>query len=256
MSHYTGLFRKFIQGQIALSNGFDRTFFPREYRLDGSADYLLSLVPEYIHKHSKIYDVGGGKQPCISQNLKKKLGLYVTGLDIDRNELKQAPAGIYDEVLEADITTYSGKGDGDIILCHTLLEHVKSVDAAFRGLESILKPGGKIVVFVPSRNALYARLNLVLPESLKKRLLYFLFPQAIRHQGFKSYYDCCTPRDFKRIAVKYGLKLEEERVYFISGYFSFFFPVYLCWRLWSVLFRMVAGEQAAESFSMVFQKQK
>ncbi len=256
MSYYTGMCRKFIQGQIALSNWFDRSFLPFDYRLDGSDDYRSSLVPEYVHKHGRVYDVGGGKHPCISVEFKRERMLSVIGLDIDKHELEQAPSGIYDEMLESDITTHRGEGDADVILCHTLLEHVKSVEAAFKGIESILKPGGRAVLFVPSRNAVYARLNLILPEALKKRLLYIIFPQTLEHQGFKSYYDCCTPRDFKRIAEKYGLELEEERIYFLSAYFSFFFPFYLCWRGWVVFFRMLAGEQAAESFSMVFQKSR
>jgi hypothetical protein len=44
------------------------------------------------------------------------------------------------------------------------------------------------------------------------------------------------------------------RCYYRSSYFSFFFPAYLAWRAWLLLFHTLAGEQAAETFTVVLQK--
>jgi 2-polyprenyl-6-hydroxyphenyl methylase/3-demethylubiquinone-9 3-methyltransferase len=182
------------------------------------------------------------------------LGATVVGLDIDAHELGQAPDGVYDETVCSDLAQYSGDGTADLVVCQALLEHVRDVPGAFRAIASILRPDGVALVFVPSRNALYARLNLMLPERLKRALLHGIFPHTKRDQGFPAYYDNCTPRDFRRLAAEHGLFVREMRCYYRSSYFSFFFPAYVVWRAWLLLFHTLAGEQAAETFTVVLQK--
>jgi 2-polyprenyl-6-hydroxyphenyl methylase/3-demethylubiquinone-9 3-methyltransferase len=229
---------------------------PSHYRIDGSEDFQISFAPEYLQKSSKVYDIGGGKNPFLTSALKEQLAVTLVGLDIDQHELHKAPTGAYDEVICADITRYEGNYDADLVICKALLEHVEDIDAAFAGIASILKPGGVAVIFVPSKNAIYARLNIILPETFKRHLLYTIFPQTRKSQGFISYYDKCTPKDFECLAKRQGLEVESKRCYFLSSYFSFFFPLYLLWRIWILIFRFFAGEQAAETFSMAFKKQK
>ena len=121
-------------------------------------------------------------------------------------------------------------------------------------LASIVNKEGKILIFVPSRNAIFARLNLIIPESLKKKILFSIFPQPACAQGLKAYYDRCTPKNMKKLITECGLEVLEFKPYFKSGYFSFFFPFYLIWRLYIVCFRLLAGDNAAETFTMVLGK--
>jgi trans-aconitate methyltransferase len=248
-----GFVRWFINANIAASRAFDN-LLPEKYRIDGNRDFANRIVPAALSEHFKIYDVGGGKSPCISYNQKIRHGLHITGIDIDANELAAAPYDLYDSTLCADITNYRGQSDGDLVIARTVLEHVKDTKAAFAGLASLVKPGGKILVFVPSRNAVFARLNLLLPESLKRKILFAVFPDKKELQGFAAHYDLCTPRDFKKLAAENGLTVEREYLYFISSYFSFFFPAYLIWRLWIFAFEYLAGEQSAETFALVLRK--
>ncbi len=74
---------------------------------------------------------------------------YYRGLDIDKEELIQAPEGSYDEIICTDITKYRGNLEADIVICQALLEHVKGVENAFMAISSILKPGGLALIFVP-----------------------------------------------------------------------------------------------------------
>jgi len=113
---------------------------------------------------------------------------------------------------------------------------------------------GYVLIFVPSRNALYARINKILPEGLKRLILFSLFPNARKLQGFPAYYDRCTPRDIKRIVQSLGFEVVEERHYYLSSYFSFFFPLYLLWRFYLLVFYLIAKEQAAETFGLVLKK--
>ena len=110
-------------------------------------------------------------------------------------------------------------------------------------------------MFMPSRHALFARLNLILPEIIKKKLLFVLFPhKAQGHDGFKAYYNQCTPKEFRKLASRNDFEVIEVRPYYISSYFQVFAPLYVLWRLWIMAFKKLAGENAAETFSMVLKK--
>jgi SAM-dependent methyltransferase len=247
------MLKKLINSQIWLSRSFDK-LLPHKYRIDGNQDYINSLVPKYLGKNITMYDIGGGKRPYLSVKEKEELNAIVVGVDIDGDELSRAPLGAYDEVIISDISKYKGYAKADVLVCQAVLEHVKDVERAFEGISSALKPDGLALIFVPSRSAIFAKLNVLLPQKIKEYILYLIYPEAKEDQGFPSYYNKCTPEEFKRMAAKNGLSVIEERYYFISNYFSFFFPAYLVWRIWVLLFSLLYGDQAAETFSLVAKK--
>jgi SAM-dependent methyltransferase len=247
------LLRQLIASQIYLSRAFDR-MLPELFRVDGYQDFLHCFAPRYLQANSRLYDVGGGKVPFLSQCAKSKLEIFTVGLDIDENELRRAPKGAYDETVCADIATYVGRGDGDLVIAMAVLEHVKHVEDALASISGILKNGGRAVIFVPSRNALYARMNLLLPQSTKRRLLSLLRGRTSDAEGFRAYYDRCTLKDFAEIGRHHKLEVIEERSYFASGYFSLFFPAYVVWRIWMIFFYIFKREQAAETFCIAFEK--
>lgn len=247
------LLRRFIESQQRLSSAFDR-LLPADYSIDGNTDFLKSFAPQYLCIGQFAIDVGSGKHPYLRPAQKRDLKIHVTGLDISQDELDSAPPGTYDQSICADITKYVGNNDVDLVICQALLEHVPDVRAAFQSMASMLKPGGKAVLFVPSRNAVFARLNLILPEEVKRKILFAIFPAARQGQGFKSYYNRCTPDDFRQITGDVGLQVIAFRAYYVSSYFSFFFPLYFAWRIWVILFRWLLGDQAAETFCIALEK--
>src|SRR5258706_1627125 len=177
------IFRRAIDNQISWSNKLER-LLPDRFRVDGNLDFIHHFVNPYLRRRAVVYDVGGGKQPMISNELKRELGIRVVGIDIDATELHSAPAGAYDETVCCDITKYRGSGDADVVLCQALLEHIADTAAALAAIDSILKPGGVALLFVPSSNAVYARLNLLMPEKLKRAILFRVFPNTSKAQGF------------------------------------------------------------------------
>lgn len=243
--------RAFFDWQVRLSRSFDR-LLPEFYRMDGHDDFRDNILPQYIEHDILIYDVGGGARPYVTPTLKRQLGLRVTGLDIDANELVRAPAGAYDTTICADLTGYRGRSDADLVICQATLEHVRDTARALAALATIVKPGGRVAIFVPSRNAVFARLNLLLPESIKRFLLYNIFPyEEVSHQGHKAYYDRCTPLQFADVVHRAGFQIERQEYYFMSFYFGFLLPLHILWRLWILLFRNLRGNQAAETFVMI-----
>lgn len=246
-------FRKAIDLQVQWSNKLDK-LLPNKFRIDGNQNFIHEFVTPYLRPGVVVYDVGGGKQPMISTEAKVALGIQVIGVDIDERELRSAPAGAYDATVCCDITHYHGRGDADIVLCQALLEHVTDTAAALRAIESMLKPGGVALLFVPSANAAYAQLNRMMPERLKRAILFAVFPEAAKAQGFRAYYDRCTPREMKHVARQFGLLTERLRLYYCSNYFAFLAPLYALWRTWILAFYMIDPEQAAETFSLALRK--
>jgi len=245
--------RKAVDLQVNWSNQLDK-LLPDVFRVDGNQNFIREFVHPYLTAGTVVYDVGGGKQPMIPVEVKARLGMRVIGIDIDENELHSAPAGVYDSTICCDITKYQGEADGDVVICQALLEHVPNVAEALRAINSILKPGGVALIFVPSSNAAYAKLNLLLPERAKRAILFSIFPKSEEAQGFRAYYDRCTPREIKKVAAEYGLHAERVQLYYLSNYFAFFTPLYAVWRLWSVAFYLLNSEQAAETFSIALRK--
>jgi SAM-dependent methyltransferase len=245
--------RALISSQVRLSQWVD-SLLPVAFRKDGHLTYTVETVPRYLKPKLRIYDVGGGKRPYLSAEEKGALEATVVGIDIDANELAQSPAGAYDSTIAADIASFSGAGDADLVICQAVLEHVENVDEAMRALASILKPGGTALVFVPCRNAAFARLNLLLPESAKQSILFALYPRMKQHQGFPSYYRDCTPSGLSRLATKHGLDVKNVETYWTSAYFYAFFPAYVLWRGWLIAARSLGLRNLCETFSIVLQK--
>jgi 2-polyprenyl-6-hydroxyphenyl methylase/3-demethylubiquinone-9 3-methyltransferase len=234
------LVRALIQNQRRLSVRLDR-LLPVEYRVDGNSDFKSQFAPRFVRLGALTYDVGGGKRLFFSALEKESHQLRVVGVDIDAQELARAAPGCFDNLICADVTQYTGNADGELVVCCTLLEHVKNTDAAIACIASLLKKDGIALIFVPSRRALFAKLNLLLPERLKRWLLFSIFPETSPKQGFPSYYDRCSPEEMQRLCQKHWLTVIEAKYYFVSSYFSFFFPLYLLWRAWILSARWLCG---------------
>jgi 2-polyprenyl-6-hydroxyphenyl methylase/3-demethylubiquinone-9 3-methyltransferase len=247
------LFQRATELQTRLTSALDQ-FLPSRYRVYGRRYYRETLVPRYLVYGQTVYDVGGGANPFLALETKARLGARVVGIDISASELERAPEGSYDETRCADIAEFRGAGDADIIICQSVLEHVRDVRAAFHSLASILRPGGRALLFVPNRNAPFARLNRLLPERVKRGVLFSLYPQKRPTSGFPAYYDRCTPRDFRGLAEECGLAVEAEEHFYICSYFFGILPAYVLWRIWILAGKRLFGAQASSTFCMVLSK--
>ncbi len=250
------LLHSFIAGQIHLSTRFGY-WFPEKFLVDGSRDFVQQFAPKYYLKlapYAVVHDIGGGKRPLIPLLVKKSKNLIINGLDIDKNELLQAPSSYYDAAVEIDITRYAGHCDADLVICQATLEHVLDAEKAMRGIASCLKSNGIVILFLPSRRAIFALANRYLPQKLKQKILYTIFPHTKHTQGFQAYYDRATVAEYTKMADDLGLQLIEKRAYYHSSYFTFFFPLYFVWRIYMLIAEKIGGEAAAETFCLAFQK--
>lgn len=237
-----------------LSEGFDR-LLPAVFRVDGNTAFRLEIMPSLIEDKQRVYDLGGGSRPYVSVARRCEQELFVVGVDISDAELKEAPDGSYDKTIQADIAGFRGKADGDLAISQAALEHTKDTAGALVGIASILRPGGVAAIFTPCRNAAFARLNIILPESVKQRVLFAFFPEKTDgHHGFPAYYHNCTPSKMLAMADAAGLDMLELRTFWCSPYFTGIFPVHVLWRVWTVLAKFCLGRDMCETFVLVLRK--
>lgn len=241
--------RTFVDWNEAVSRSLDR-LLPVGWSVRGAPDFNEHVVPPLIQPGSTIWDVGCGAHPFIDPDTKRALGLTIVGLDVDQGELDKMPPGSCDRTLAADLCTFRATGDADLVICKTVLEHVPDVDSAFAATVSMLKPGGTLAIRVPCRNALFARINLALPERLKRKILFSIMKDD-GHIGFPARYDRCTPTHFQALAERHGLDVVEQRCYWCTPYFYFFVPLWAAWRLWQACARALAGNAVCEGFVLV-----
>lgn len=242
---------RFAKTNARIGDAFDRVLpFPPE-----TAGELDAHEPAQLFVRAlRIADVGGGKKPfAVAASLDSSNKDYV-GFDLDGDELKQAPVGVYSDVRVMDICRPDSDlaERFDLILCRNTLEHVLDTSAALEGLSFMLAPGGYCFLELPYRNAVFARLNMVLPNEFKRRVLHAVFPHK-RGDGFPAYYDQCLPSRVEALAAGNGLEKIAEKRHYRSTYFGFFLPLYLVWRMITVG-QYLFDRNYCERFEMVLHK--
>lgn len=84
------IIRKLLNQQMNVSKRFDECFLSKKFLIDGNSDYLQDFLPNILEKTpicSTVYDIGCGKNPAISIEIKEKLQAKVIGVDLSANEL-------------------------------------------------------------------------------------------------------------------------------------------------------------------------
>lgn len=245
--------QSFFRLNRQMSEAFN-CLLPDSLNTDGNNYFQRMTVPGILKPGAKLYDIGGVSQPCVNAGEKDNYKINLVGLDISHEELDAAQEQLHDEKIVADLTEYHGQQDADIVICQAVLEHVNDNLKAVTALASILKPGGVICVFVPCRNALFARLNPTLPQNFKEKLLEYFHPGIGEHQGFPARYDQCTPRQLSALMLENGIEIVEIRLFWKSSYFANFLPAFLIWRFWQLISYPLMREEAAETFILIGRK--
>lgn len=248
-SRDVSLLQRFLDANRRLSAKFDGVL-PADARVDGMMYFLDNEVPRLLRDGDLVADLGSGKMPAVAKALKIEKKLKVIGVDIDPAELARAPAGSYDSTIVADLTRWRGEPIADVAICSAVMEHVTDTAAVLDAMASVLRPGGRAIVFCPCRNAVFARLNLLLPQHIKLRLLDVLYGGG-HGVGFPAYYKDCTPGQFEAMAANSGLRVEKLQTFYMSAYFDILAPVHIAWRAYQGAARAISGRQACESFILV-----
>lgn len=241
--------RKFIALNVSLSGKFEKVF---SFNSDDAI--LLRKFCETFGSDIRVADVGGGKKPA-KNIVGAELPSEITydGYDISLDELQIAKEH-YSDIFQLDLTDESStpQKQYDAVICLNTLEHVRDVSSSIQTLSHMVADGGKLYLKLPSRYALFAQLNLLLPNDLKKKILHKVFPHK-SGDGFPAYYDKSTPNRIVEICKENNLQLVEKNLVKWSSYFSFFLPLYVMWRLLTLMQNLLISDYC-ESFEVTFVK--
>ena len=244
------MIKKFIAVNIKISNAIETLF-----SFEKNDSQLLVEFFDKFNQKSKVADVGGGKKPAKISVGKEVVEVAVyDGFDVDLNELKIAE-DYYTNIFELDLTQSLPRSLNrkySHIVCLNTLEHVQDVEKSIKNLASMLSEDGELYLKLPCRHAVFAKLNLILPQAFKKKLLHYVYPEK-SGDGFRAYYDKSTPKEYIKLLENNGLKVQNLRLVKWSSYFSFFVPLYLIWRV-ITLVQDKAMNDYCESFEIEVKK--
>lgn len=244
-----GLFRKFVDLNVRLSRGFENLF---TFNADGQL--LLSKLFLSLEPHHRVADVGGGKKPAKRlEGIKDPKVAVYDGFDISKEELLIA-RDLYTDIFELDLTKdQTGKTKQyDVVICLNTLEHVTDTASSIETLAHMVDDNGTLYLKLPCRYAMFAKLNLMMPNELKRKIMHTVYPHKVG-DGFKAYYDRCTPNQIIEICRQNGLVLQEKSLIKWTSYFSFLFPVYVVWRFVTMIQNIVISDYC-EAFELVLVK--
>ena len=82
--------------------------------------------------------------------------------------------------------------------------------------------------------------------------MHVVFPSKTG-DGFRAYYDKSTPNEMSKVCTENGLEVIDMAYKKSSSYFSFFFPLYALWRLYTLIQSVVISDYC-ESFEIILKK--
>jgi SAM-dependent methyltransferase len=188
------------------------------------AERFDELIEPALKSGISVLDVGSGREPVLALEARPRL-TYV-GLDVSSEEIEQAPARAYDEVVIRAL------GDPDPDLCERfdlivswqVFEHVPDMTAAIHNMRRYLKPGGRLVALFSGRYSPMALLNRGMSPSFAKRLNHSLLGRE-PDSMFIAHYDRCYASAV-RTAFRDWTSVQLEPRWEAAAYFDFAMPVF------------------------------
>ena len=120
-------------------------------------DMILQLIKKICsNKNVNILEIGCSGGPLIKFLHQKKF-LNISGIDISQNAIKLCKKrGLKNvKVMDGAKTTFNDD-KFDLIIASDTLEHIKNDNSALLEWYRILKPNGKLIIFVPAFNFLWS----------------------------------------------------------------------------------------------------
>lgn len=175
-----------------------------QWAWDNYRNTIEALAREFGHK--RLIEIGGGRDPLLTPQAVKALGVDYTINDISEVELRAAPEGYNTACFDVsgDLkATGLETGCYDLAFSRMVFEHVKDVRQAWKNLHSVLAPGGVALAFVPTLYALPYVANLIIPEWISQKIVKMLYPHRTDSEDpkFPAYYDWCYSSEKKVVPM-------------------------------------------------------
>ncbi len=200
------------------------------------------IVSRYLNSQPNrlVVDIGSGNVCPFAQNRDPRGNSRIIAVDVSEEALRNNSD--VDEKRVIDITSELPFEDEevDMVVSRSVLEHLDNPGSFVIHSHRILKKNGHFIHLFPSKFAFFALINQMLPTSLSKKILYSLFPESRGISGFPAFYNKCYYSAIKSMLEKSGFEIIDIHFgYYQSGYFSFFFPLFLLSSLCEILLRFL-----------------
>jgi SAM-dependent methyltransferase len=175
-----------------------------------------------------VLDIGGGKSCPFTRLLAANRDSKIVAVDISCDELARNKD--VDLKIAGDLMGRMPLADGsvDLVVSRSVLEHLQDVSLFVGECSRVLKKGGHTIHLLPSKYALFALFNQMLPNTIAKRLIGFFHPRSAGICGFPAFYNSCCCSEMIRLFERNGFRIVQMKVGFDqSDYYSFFLPFYL-----------------------------
>lgn len=112
---------------------------------------MREVFTDQVQTKLKILDVGCGDGRWW-KILDENKSFDVHGIDINQSEVLKAQEVIKAQVIDITHATDLEKlgADFDLVIGNCSLEHISNINLAIKNIHSLVKPGGKFVLFVPT----------------------------------------------------------------------------------------------------------
>ena len=130
---------------------------------------------------ARVLDVGCGRGELLAAVRRRWPTASVHGVDVSVVRIRQAPAGVRERAVAADIVRAAPFRDRsfDRVFCLETLEHLKDPRRCLREIVRLLAPGGRVILSVPNATGFspFHRLGRLLPGRwLRGKLLPYEHP--------------------------------------------------------------------------------
>lgn len=203
-----------------------------------------------------VVDVGGGKSCSFVKHKAPSLDARIIAVDVSGEEMRDNPD--VDEKRVADVTGGLPFGDGevDMVVSKSVLEHLEDVEGFVAHSARVLKRGGYFIHLFPSKWALFAILNQMLPRRVSTPLLHSCVPESGGICGFPAFYHKCYYSGLKPLLERNGFQVAEVHVsYYQSKYFDFCFPLFVASALCEMLLQAIGSKNLC-AYTLVVARRK
>jgi 2-polyprenyl-3-methyl-5-hydroxy-6-metoxy-1,4-benzoquinol methylase len=171
---------------------------------------------------TRLCEVGAGANPLLPLQTTAAAGIeeYVL-TDISEEELDKSPSEYTKAVADVCDPLPGREESFDLVVSHTVAEHVGDAARFHRANFAMLKPGGRAMHFFPTLYEPAFVLNRLLPEAVSHAILNRV--QSNReagghHQKFPAYYRWCRGPTRAQLRRLQGIGFEVERYRAVFGH--------------------------------------
>jgi SAM-dependent methyltransferase len=168
-----------------------------------------------------------------------------------------AENALLDEKLCGDACKSLGVPDEsvDLVMGRAVIEHLHDTASFLRSANRALREDGRLIVTFANKRAPFAVFNRILPHRVSQWLLAHLVPGTSGVLGFEAHYDRASFDEFKQSLIDSGFEVDEEYAsYFSSGYYRFFFPLFVAGLALDYLLYAFGNPRLASYFMFIARK--